>query len=301
MKHLFLITFVALAIFGLSSCTKNSPKSSGNNPYYVAPPATGGGGGGGVTPPATLPVGDVPNTFTKKALLEEFTGEWCGWCPEGAKIMDDLITANPNKVMGVAVHDGDPMEVASLNSYLKTLTGVSGFPNGTVQRDAAAGRDSWTGDVNAALAKPATCGLSMVTKINGTKIDVDVYVGYNATITSATKVTVYLTENNVPQSSPGAQGNYSQSVVVDPNTWQHQHVLRGALSDKAGNDATLNSKDKYTLVSFKGISLSSFPIKDINNVHVVAFVNASGLPTPSHGRDVLNSQECKLGDTKKWD
>ena len=29
-------------------------------------------------------ISQVPPTFTKKVLIEEFTGAWCGYCPDGA-------------------------------------------------------------------------------------------------------------------------------------------------------------------------------------------------------------------------
>tara|TARA_B100001250_G_scaffold394833_1_gene399148 strand:+ start:1001 stop:1207 length:207 start_codon:yes stop_codon:yes gene_type:complete len=28
-------------------------------------------------------VSQVPSTFTKKVLIEELTGAWCGYCPDG--------------------------------------------------------------------------------------------------------------------------------------------------------------------------------------------------------------------------
>ncbi|MBL0020033.1 MAG: hypothetical protein IPP17_27290 [Bacteroidetes bacterium] len=28
----------------------------------------------------------------QKAVIEEFTGAWCGYCPDGARILDDILT-----------------------------------------------------------------------------------------------------------------------------------------------------------------------------------------------------------------
>ncbi|MBP6456730.1 MAG: Omp28-related outer membrane protein [Chitinophagaceae bacterium] len=290
MQKILSIAAAGLILFGLNSCTKNKSNSTGGNPFsngttvIVDPTPTG------------IPVGTVPGAFTKKAVLEEFTGEWCGWCPEGAAIMDAAIAANPNTVIGVGVHDGDPMELPAFNSYIKGLTGVTGFPNGSVQRAKATGRGSWMGQITTALGQTANCGLAMVTKSTGNSLDVDVYIGYNAAITSSTNLTVYLTEDDVPQSSPGAQGNYSSTVVVDPNTWTHGHVLRAVLTANPGDVVTLNSTDKYTKVSFKGIDLSQYTFSNIANVHVVAFVNDN-----TGNRDILNAQQATLNEIKKWD
>lgn len=287
MKNLILSSLAVVIALGFSSCSRTNPKVSGSNNLGVTNTTTG-------APAASNPVGDVPTGFTKKVVLEEFTGEWCGWCPEGAKIMNDLTAQYPSTFVGVAVHDGDPMEIASINSYLKTLTGVSGYPNGSVDRADAQGRGSWAGDVSAELAKTAKCGLAMVSKTKSNLLNLDVYVGYNAALPTGSKLTVYLIEDDVPQSA-GGQHNYSSTVVVDGN-WKHSHVLRAVLTADAGDDFTVTVSKKYTKVSFTDIDLSAFTFNDINNVHAVAFVNVDGST-----RDVLNAQECTLNETKKWD
>ena len=301
MKKVLSLCLVAAMIFGLGSCTKEAPNQGGQNPFYVP-----GGtvdpvdGGGDPEPTPGIPVGDVPGTFTKKAVLEENTGEWCGWCPEGAKIMEDAIAANPGKVIGMAIHDGDPMEVAAYNSWQKSLTKVGGFPNGSVQRADATSRGSWMGEINTALGLTADCGIAMVTSESGGLLDVDVYVGYNSAITGDTRISIAIIENDVPQSSPGAQSNYSSTVTVDAN-WKHSHVFRGMVTSNEGDAIALDAADKYTKVSFKGVDLSTMKIADMNNVHVAAFVNVNTGATTASGRDVLNAQEAGLNETKKWD
>lgn len=282
-------------VFGVASCTKDLPAGQGGNPFSNP----GGGGTTTTDPDPGLPVGDVPASFSQKAVLEEFTGEWCGWCPEGAKIMDDAIAANPNTVIGIGVHDGDPMELPAFNAWIKGATSVSGFPNGSVQRANATGRGSWMGQITTALAGTPECGLAMVTSEEAGLIDVDVYIGYNAPVTGSTKLSLFITEDQVPQSSPGAQSNYSSSVVVDAN-WMHGHVLRGVISADAGDPVTLNSSDNYTLVQFNGVDISSMNILDMANVHVVAMVNVDDASTDS-GLDILNAQQASLNETKEWD
>lgn len=305
MRKVLSLFLVASMIIGLGSCTKEAPNQGGQNPFYV-PGGTvdpgGTGGGGDPEPTPGIPVGDVPSTFGQKVVLEENTGEWCGWCPEGAKIMDDAIANNPGKVIGIAVHDGDPMEVASYNSWHKSFTGVGGFPNGNVSRRDASGRGSWMGFINTDLGQTATCGLAMVTTESGGSLDVDVYVGYNAPITGDTRVSLVITEDQVPQSSPGAQSNYSSSVVVDA-AWMHGHVFRGIATANEGDLVDLSSTDKYTKVTFTGIDLNSMGILDMSKVHVVAYVNMNtGAPAPSaNGKWILNAQEAGLNETKKWD
>ena len=308
MRKVLSFFLVASLIIGLGSCTKDAPNQAGQNPFYVPGGNngnTGGTGGGDPEPTPTIPVGPVPTSFTQKVVLEENTGEWCGWCPEGAKIMDDEIAANPNQVIGVAVHDGDPMEVASYNSWHKSFTGVGGFPNGNVSRRGADGRGSWSGWIATDLGQTPDLGLAMVTAESGGLLDVDVYVGYNAPVSGDTKISIVITEDKVPQSSPGAQSNYSSSVTVDPNTWVHGHVFRGVLTANEGDAIDLSSSENYTKVSFKGVDLSSMGILDMANVHVVAYVNVnSGSTNPNAdngGKWILNAQQATVNEIKKWD
>jgi len=289
MKKLLALSLLTALAIGFSSCKKNANSASGTNYLgYTSNNNT-------TTPPVvTLPVGDVPLTFTKKAVLEEFTGEWCGWCPEGAKVMVDAIAANPGKVIGIAVHDGDPMEIPSYNSWIKTLTNVTGFPNGSVDRADASDRGSWMGPISTELTKTPTVGIAMVTKTKNNIANVSVYIGYNTPIAAGSKLTLVVTEDHVPQSA-GGQHNYSSTVVVDAN-WQHSHVLRGVVTANQGDDVALNSPKKYTLVEFTGIDLSKMGINNMANVQFAAFVNVNTTP-----RDILNAQEAGLNEIKKWD
>lgn len=54
----------------------------------------------------------APSSFTKKVLLEEFTGAWCGWCVDGHLRVEQMMAATPNRIIPVMVHSGDGMEPA---------------------------------------------------------------------------------------------------------------------------------------------------------------------------------------------
>ena len=74
-------------------------------------------------------------TVAKKApvtpVVEEFTGNWCGWCPRGITGMDLLKNDFGNKIVQIAVHFNDPMYV---KDYLPVI-GMSGsFPNAFISR-----------------------------------------------------------------------------------------------------------------------------------------------------------------------
>lgn len=44
-------------------------------------------------------------------LLEEYTGSWCVWCIRGAVGMNKMSSLYPDDFIGIAYHNGDPMEI----------------------------------------------------------------------------------------------------------------------------------------------------------------------------------------------
>ncbi|MFN0188536.1 MAG: hypothetical protein ACKVQV_07530, partial [Bacteroidia bacterium] len=69
---------------------------------------------------------------TKRVLMEEGTGTWCGWCPRGAVYTEQFDTVYAGSAIIVAVHNGDPMADAVYDAGLGTL--ISGYPSGAVDR-----------------------------------------------------------------------------------------------------------------------------------------------------------------------
>ncbi len=69
---------------------------------------------------------------TKKVFIEEATGTWCGWCPRGAVGLDYMTSTYPNTVVGVAVHNADPMVVADYDGGINQY--IAGYPSGVVDR-----------------------------------------------------------------------------------------------------------------------------------------------------------------------
>lgn len=70
----------------------------------------------------------------RKVVVEEGTGTWCGNCPLGAYAMSHM-TGDPEMskyVIGIAVHNNDPMTLAEYDSKL----GLPGFPLMRINRSA---------------------------------------------------------------------------------------------------------------------------------------------------------------------
>ena len=70
----------------------------------------------------------ISQSLEKRAVIEEFTGTWCGWCPRGIVALDLLNQEFGDRVITIAVHDGDPMVAESYT------IGSSQFPKAKVNR-----------------------------------------------------------------------------------------------------------------------------------------------------------------------
>ena len=71
-------------------------------------------------------------SYPQKAVCEEGTGTWCGWCVRGLVALDSIKNNYSDKIIGIAAHSGDPMQsdyISNLSRYIG-----SGFPAGSVSR-----------------------------------------------------------------------------------------------------------------------------------------------------------------------
>ncbi len=64
-----------------------------------------------------------------KPLMEEYTGGWCGYCPRGAAAMEALTKKYGDDFVGVAYHNGDPMQLS-----MGTPDTPSGYPHAYMDR-----------------------------------------------------------------------------------------------------------------------------------------------------------------------
>ncbi len=267
--------------------------------------------GGCEDEPDNFEISNVPSAFTKKVLIEEFTGAWCGYCPDGAHIVESIINDNNGKVVGVSLHSGDAMEVAHTN-FLETTYQNTGYPSGMVDRVSINGstslnRSYWESVANAQLSETAVCGLAIISEVNGQNATVEVHAGFSSTLNGADyRLTVYLIEDGVTGEGYGYdQRNYDNTIAESPFYnlgdpiigYEHNHTLRAVLSESLG-DAIMVSEmvsggehiETYT------VDLSSY---NKNNLSIVAFVTYIGSTITEH--EIMNVQKCDINGFQDWD
>ena len=268
--------------------------------------------GGCEDEPDDFNVSKVPSTFTKKVLIEEFTGAWCGYCPDGAHRVQSIIDNNNGNAIGVSLHDGDAMEVAHTN-FLEATYQNTGYPSGMVDRVPFNGTTStwnrgyWESVANAQLSETTVCGLAIKSEVNGASAAVEVHAGFNATLNGDDyRLTVYLIEDGVTGTGYGYdQRNYyntdSESPFYDLGDpiegYEHNHTLRAVLSESLGdpiNTSFLVSGGEH--IETYTVDLSSYTK---NKLSIVAFITHIGSTFTEH--EVMNVQKCGIDGFQDWD
>lgn len=255
-------------------------------------------------------VGIPPASFTKKVLIEEFTGAWCGYCPDGATRISDLEEANTGKIVAVAVHEGDGMETSQY-STLDSEFNNTGFPSGMVDRvpyngEVAMNRGYWETVAENQLGNTADCGLAIKSTVSGSTATIEVHAAFNTALTDDIRLTVYVLEDEVT----GSGSDYDQRNYYDTDSsspfyglgdpivgYEHNHVLREVSSDALGD--VISAGDLVVGGEFIQTYTVNVTGYDQSHTKIVAFVNKIGTTYDTH--EVLNAQEVALGKTQDWD
>lgn len=243
----------------------------------------------------------------KRILLEQHTGAWCGWCPDGTVVMDKLIEKYPDQVVGVKWHNGDAMVLTEQATFASTF-GITGYPAGTVDRvkfGQAAGisRGSWASAVESLLEVEPVVDVATNFTFNEAKdsifITVDVTVLKNDNRQLA--LNAYVVEDNCTGSgSKWDQKNYmanNASFVGHPyynkpatiTGYHHMKTLRkvlgGLLGDKTIFPATVKQGDVYSKTFGAAISSEW----DIEELYAIGLVQVA----TTNDRTILNCSESE--------
>ena len=247
----------------------------------------------------------APSTYTKKVLLEDFTGTWCPQCPPAATAITSAKAQNSN-IFGVGYHagGGDPMEIPE-TAFWSNYYNVTGFPTVYVNGPDTRWNFQNMAQVNNELAETATLGLSLEAMLVSGNLNIEVKVGFNATPNEQVQLMVYLVEDNVTTSTAQAGSNQGTNYV-------HRDVLREVYTDQLGDAIETSSALAgcvYTR-SFTGLNLPS-NIDDLSNLKVIAFVRNTYTKTfvdyfgDTHSNsphyDIYNVQEVHVGESQAFD
>ncbi|MEY3343664.1 MAG: hypothetical protein RL090_1348 [Bacteroidota bacterium] len=245
---------------------------------------------------AQLPVSQQP--ALKNAIIEEFTGVNCVYCPDGHKIAAQITAANPGRAFAVNIHTGSFATPSAGQPDFRTPDGnaiaaipgmgITGYPQGAVSRvpypstatALAMSRSAWTAAVNAVLAQPAYVNVAGQAELNAStnQLTINIEAFYTASSPVATnKLTVMLLQNNVNGPQTGAS-QFNPTMVNPDGTYRHMHALRDVITTgSTGEDITNTAQGTLVQRTFNytvPATIGTVPV-DVSNLEILVFVAQS--------------------------
>jgi len=175
----------------------------------------------------------------QKVVLEEFTGIYCGYCPDGHVIGQGLHDASPNEVFLINIHTGgysnpngpaDPDFNSPYGAWIAGNTGLAGYPAGTVNRSTFQGiapqgsagttalsRGDWAAAATIVMGMPSPVNVAAQASFDmGTGIlSVNTETYYTSNVTNSNNLHVAVVGNNIPGPQSGAQSYNPGAIISD--------------------------------------------------------------------------------------
>lgn len=199
----------------------------------------------------------VSQTVQKRvALLEELTGVNCQYCPDGHKIADNIVAANPGKVIAVNIHAGGYANPGTGQPDFRTTNGtaidnwinVDGYPSGTVSRTAFgntmySNRGQWATQVGTKINEDSPVNIAMNATIDATTRIATVNVEIYYTTPFAAGTTQYLNVGMLQDSVLGPQSGgttwYPANFIG--GQYIHNKIFRGMINNSGTWGDTINA------------------------------------------------------------
>lgn len=190
----------------------------------------------------------LPSSYLSRALIEDYTGAWCGYCPRLAHKFDAL-TANNPLVISQGNHNDDVMQTSD-QGKLEGYYPIIGFPTAWMMRNKTFNDNgdilnlSDTGQVSAAyLSSNSTLGLAIGTRLQGNTLKGIVKVGFGTNYTVPLKLVVNLVEDDVTATNDPHANYFNTSPAGNPYfgagdyiaDFVHTNVYRSAATDPLGD------------------------------------------------------------------
>jgi hypothetical protein len=236
----------------------------------------------------------------RNVILEEYTGIYCVFCPDGHKKANQLKANYAGQIEVINIHQGsfaapfgnDPDFTTPWGDALAGQTGIEnyGYPSGTVNRHAFSGsevngdtedytildRNEWGTYVEQILSEPSPVNMRAKATLDwsANMLTVEVKGYYTANSNSSTNLlNVALLQENILGPQAGGVDFYSEMVNSD-GLYKHNHMLRDFLTGQWGDTihqttagSSFTKQYSYEIPDkYKDIIVES------NNLTVVAYI-----------------------------
>ncbi len=270
----------------------------------------------------TLSVFIAPSTSNaqapvKRALLEEFTGSWCGWCPRGIYGIQLMEAKYPGQFIPVAFHNADPMVFPACDTM---ETSITGYPDAWLDRVAFNTTNldtdptTWDAQMTQIMAAPvaADVAVSNVTYDPVTRmLSAKVTAKFAIETVGDLRFNMYIIEDSVsgPAGSAYDQTNYLTNRAgyeVNPffnlpakvPSYQHMHVCRAVLGGVPGVAGIIPAQAAVGSTYSATFTTILPPYVKAQNASVVGFVFNDD-PNDISNRQVVNADMKRVTNITK--
>ncbi|MEX2483732.1 MAG: T9SS type A sorting domain-containing protein [Brumimicrobium sp.] len=236
---------------------------------------------------------NVSTTPTNKvAVLEEYTGNYCTYCPDGHKIADQLDASYGSDIVTLKIQTGsfagqDPI----FGGSLETTTGNTiaapydsqGYPNGTVNRTSnysGIGRGDWSDAVADITSQqsPVNLYIESTVDVDNRTLDVSVEYYYTADAADASNyLHIGYYQDNVAafQYDPGF---YPQNFyILSEEIYEFDHAFRDMVNGDFGEEITPTTTGSTSIIDHTISLPAAFGSFDLEAgaIKVFAYVSSS--------------------------
>lgn len=244
----------------------------------------------------------------KKVLLEEATGAWSQFAPDGSVFAANIANNYPNAIV-VALHNSDGMDFAEGNEINSEY--ITAYPAGMVDRynpeggtEIEVSRGEWEARISQRFQQVSPVAVSIksqtwdsVTRVYTTTIEAD----FKGPVTGDLRMNLFVVEDSVTGTgSDFNQVNYYNTVAGHPYYgagnpivgFAHHHVVRAMLGGAWGTPgimpANIPSDTKYTYTY-----TDTLPVEqNENRIKLVAIVQKYNADKSK--REIVNSEVAAL-------
>ena len=244
----------------------------------------------------------------KNVILEEFTGIYCTFCPDGHLIAQGLHDANPNDVFLINIHTGgyanpngpnDPDFNCLYGAAIAANSGLAGYPAGTVNRatfngispqgspgTTALSRGDWAAASADIMSQPSYVNVAAQASYDMSTglLTVNTETYYTSTTTNINVLHVAVVQNNVPGPQTGASTYNPGAIISGPwsPTYNHQHMFRHLMDGANGLEFNVTTAGTFvpnthtwqmpTNLASGQSTTGFFPDLDPTNLDVVVYI-----------------------------
>ena len=198
----------------------------------------------------------------KKAILEEYTGIHCQYCPSAHSLANDIAELYPGSFLTINIHTGGfaaSTYTTEFGTALANQTGLTGYPAGTINRHVfpdlfVSGEESphsvtdlsrvyWDIAAGRIIAEVSPVNIAARGTLDWSNrlLTITVQLYYTADEANSTnQLNVAILQDNVIGPQTGAS-TYNPSQMVG-NLYRHMHMLRHLITGQWGEEITTTTE-----------------------------------------------------------